>query len=172
MRIFIVGNINSGKTTLSKKLHMINNFKILSIDDFRIRYSDGTAEGEELAKRNFLYEIIRNDDAIIECTASNNIMMHLQSILPKNSCLVYKINTHLNVCLDRMNKKDFSKIPYPKYYPSISRSDEIKYAIGRIDSNIKYGMIENNFQEISKKIITIDCDYDFNEFKNPQLHEI
>lgn len=45
MRLFVLGNINSGKSFLVEKLKKVfPNYHVLKIDDYRIQNCDGTIE--------------------------------------------------------------------------------------------------------------------------------
>jgi hypothetical protein len=53
-KILIIGTLGSGKTTVAQRLARDTGFPYASIDGCRIRYGDGTVEGEERAWENFL----------------------------------------------------------------------------------------------------------------------
>ena len=53
-KILIIGTLGSGKTTVAQRLARDTGFPYASIDSCRIRYGDGTVEGEERAWENFL----------------------------------------------------------------------------------------------------------------------
>ena len=53
-KILLIGTLGSGKTTVAQLLARDTGFPYASIDTCRIRYGDGTVEGEERAWENFL----------------------------------------------------------------------------------------------------------------------
>jgi len=53
-KILIIGTLGSGKTTVAQQLAQDTGFPYASIDNCRIRYGDGTIEGEERAWEHFL----------------------------------------------------------------------------------------------------------------------
>jgi len=54
LKILIVGNIGSGKSSLAHALSEATGFPYISIDDCRRVHSDGSASGEALAWSYFL----------------------------------------------------------------------------------------------------------------------
>lgn len=140
MRIFVVGNINAGKSYVVKKLQVIYpNYPILAIDQYRKNYADGTVEKEVETRSLFAKDIIQTKDAIIEFSGGYNITDLFVNELRPNSVLVLEINADLGDCLSRLKDKDFSKTPYPKY------SESIEETIVRLDGLFMSNIIESNF---------------------------
>ncbi|MGI6769164.1 MAG: nucleotidyltransferase domain-containing protein [Bacilli bacterium] len=140
MRIFVVGNINAGKSYIvSKLVKKYPLYKVLSIDEFRKKYSDSTIEKELETRKIFADEIINSKDAIIEFSGGNTIASLFIDKLRVNSCVVLEVEENLDICLERINTKDFSKIPYPAFNESLSET------IIRLDFEFKNNCIESNF---------------------------
>jgi len=66
-KILIIGTLGSGKTTLAELLARDTGFPYASIDECRIRYGDGTIDGEEHAWEQFLAECRKPAPEILEC---------------------------------------------------------------------------------------------------------
>jgi hypothetical protein len=65
-KILLIGTLGSGKTTLAEHLAQDTGFPYASIDESRIRYGDGTVEGEDLAWDHFLEDCSRPAPGILE----------------------------------------------------------------------------------------------------------
>jgi adenylate kinase family enzyme len=71
MKIVVLGPSGSGKSTLLKKLYTsLTPNQVLKIDNFRQRFSDGTYQGEMLAKKKFVDAIIPSVLQFIESTGN------------------------------------------------------------------------------------------------------
>ena len=68
MKILIIGNIGSGKTTLGKKIQEITGFKFVQIDELREKFLNNSVSGEYLSLHKFLKEIEENENLILEFT--------------------------------------------------------------------------------------------------------
>lgn len=157
MRIFVVGNINSGKSYIVNKLaKKFPSYKILSIDEFRKKYSDGTNEKEIETRKIFAEAILNYKDAIIEFSGGIAITSLFIDKLRINSILVIEVEEDVDMCIERTINKDFSKIPYPTY------GESLKDTIRRLDLEFKNHCIEKNFHKCIlchykvKSIIDID----------------
>ena len=70
MKILIIGNIGSGKTTLGEELAKVLDFKFVTVDRLRERYQEGTVSGEYLTLHHFLKAIESEADLILEFTGA------------------------------------------------------------------------------------------------------
>lgn len=155
MRIFVVGNINSGKSYTVKKLSQIfPDYPVLAIDQYRIKYADGSIEKEEATRKRFANDIIQNKDAIIEFTGGSNITDLFMDKIRQNSSVVLEIKANIGDCLKRIEDKDFSIIPYPTY------TETIEETIIRLDRLFISKMIDSNFNRVALKHFVITSDYD------------
>lgn len=155
MRIFVVGNINAGKTYLVNKLkNIFPNYPILSIDQYRMDYADGTIEKEIYTCHRFADDIIKYKDAIIEFSGGSNITVLFEDRVRSNSAIVIEVLSNLEDCLERIRFKDFSKIPYPKF------SESMRDTIIRLDGLFKSNLIDKNFSRVSLKHLKITSDTD------------
>ena len=68
MKILIIGNIGSGKTTLGRKIQELTGFRFVQIDELREKYLKNSISGEYLSLHKFLKEIEEHKDIILEFT--------------------------------------------------------------------------------------------------------
>lgn len=66
MRILIIGNIGSGKTTLGKKIREIIGYKFVQIDEIREQYLKNAVSEEYFCLYYFLKTIEQNKNIIVE----------------------------------------------------------------------------------------------------------
>jgi len=65
MRILIIGNIGSGKTTLGKKIREIIGYKFVQIDEIREQYLKNAVSEEYFCLYYFLKTIEQNKNIIV-----------------------------------------------------------------------------------------------------------
>jgi len=147
MRIFVFGNINSGKTTIIEELkNNLPDFSILQIDNYRKKFGDGTKQGEIQAQTRFINSVFLSKDAIVEATGLGPLGAKLRdTITYKHDILLY-VDTPCKVCLERIESKKFSQIPYPKV------SENIEDTINRCANEFSEGDL-NSFWK--KKVFNI-----------------
>lgn len=154
MKVFVVGNINSGKTFYSKKIQeFLPNYEYLAIDNYRIEHGDGTYEGELKTRDIFANDILVKDNIIVEYTGGKTITDLFIDKLKQHSFIVIEVKEDLEVCLKRLRNKNFSKIPYPKFEQTIEET------IKKINHQIDMGMINDNFKDkFMRKFIISNMD--------------
>jgi adenylate kinase family enzyme len=117
MKILLLGNIGSGKTTISKVLAKRNpNWEYIAIDDFRKELSDGTIKGDAKAKSLFVKKISHDNNCqIIECTGlgrlGSSVFRRLQKY--EGELLVVVLSVSLDTCTARIKDRVWD-IPFPK----------------------------------------------------------
>ncbi|MGK0388352.1 MAG: adenylate kinase family enzyme [Maribacter sp.] len=117
MKILLLGNIGSGKTTISTALAEQNSdWEYIAIDDFRKELSDGTIKGDAKAKSVFVKKISHDNDCqIIECTGlgrlGSSVFRRLQKY--EGELLVLVLNVSLEICITRIKDRIWD-IPFPK----------------------------------------------------------
>lgn len=157
MRIFVVGNINVGKSHVVNRLkEMFPNYQIMMIDEYRKRYGDGTLDGEHRVRKAFSADIIANPNAIIEFSGGSNISTLFVDQLRRNSVIVLEVNEKLEVCIERIRQKNFHHIPYPPC------EEKLEETIVRLDREFKEGLIDHNFKDLVLKKYVIHSDDDLN----------
>lgn len=162
MQIFVVGNINAGKSVVVDKLSKIfPYYSLLSIDHYRQRYGDGTHEKEIEVRNRFACDILESHDAIIEFSGGSSIAsLFIDQLIP-NRFLVIEVQADAEICLERIAVKDFSQTPYPTY------TETIEATILRLDSEFRQGSIQTNFR--NKYLIKYNLRSDCNLYEYPWL---
>ena len=165
MRFFILGNINAGKSTFGKniQLHLKNKgleYPILSIDDFRKKYGDGSQNKENIAQDKFNLSIKKTKNAIIEMVGFGNIAKNIIESLDKNSCIIIYIQCPINICLKRLKtkKKILESVPYPESINNIEKT------IKNLDTYFSCGKLQEKWRDVCLKFYKIDITGDLNSF--------
>lgn len=115
MKILILGNIASGKSTITQKLKpILQDFEVIAIDDFRIQYGDGSMEAEENSKQIFFDAIVEHKNQIIEIMGTGDTGMQVFDKLSmfKERSVAIILQTPLEVCMERLKNREW-KVPYP-----------------------------------------------------------
>jgi shikimate kinase len=115
MKILIFGNICSGKTTLALRLSSEFKMEMLSIDDYRRKFGDGTWEAEKNVQEHFFKDISKDRNQIIETLGVGSVSEKLYSLLKTfNSiyiCIILKAD--LDTLKKRVKDRKWD-IPFPK----------------------------------------------------------
>lgn len=96
MKILIIGNIGSGKTTLGNKIQEITGFKFVQIDELREKYLNNSVSGEYYSLYQFIKNIEENDNLILEFTGAGCHKFAIKRALELNDIKVMII-----LCLTR-----------------------------------------------------------------------
>lgn len=127
MKILIIGNIASGKTTLCNRiLGNSPSYIYMAIDDYRRRYGNGNISGEEASVSKFIEDILNRKDCIVEFSGLGNIAESLRKeLLKKNEkAVLFICNRTDDECITSSRERDYSLIPYPAEYSSIETPEE------------------------------------------------
>jgi hypothetical protein len=166
VRLFVVGNINAGKSFVVNKLkNLYPNYPVLSIDEYRKQFADGTIEKEEATRKLFADDIVKYCNAIIEFSGGSTISSLFVERLRMNSVVVLEVKKTVDKCIDRLAQKDFSTIPYPKY------SERIEDTIKRLDEEFAKGAIDQNFKETVLGKLIINSNDDLKELPLKQYEQ-
>ena len=140
MKILIIGNVGSGKTTLGNNLAKLYGIKLFSIDN--IVYDDeNKLKREELEQINLLNKINReNKEYIIEGVLRKN-MDFLLNLVDK----IVVIDLNKKILKNRIRKR------YIKQKIGISKD---KYLVSKVNLGEMYDWIEKyDYERINKLII-------------------
>ncbi len=169
MKIFVLGNINSGKSYFIKKLtSLFNEYKIFQIDEYRKKYGDGSILKEELAQEKFVDDIFSEKNAIIEFSGLGKLSTKILSKLNNNSCIIFLIKENCSICINRIAKKDFNKIPYPKF----ENMETLPQTITRLDEEISSGEIHSLWYKQALKLYEATSYCDINSYPLKQYHKL
>lgn len=151
MRVLVFGNINSGKSfAIAKMKRLFPHYDVISIDDMRRRYGDGSLEGEELARNMFVGEAVKAKDAFIETTGVGWAAFFLLEELKPRSFIIIYVAEGPDICIERISAKEFSATPYP--WPDESKEG----AIRNIDAQFKSGMLKRLWKDRALDIIEVN----------------
>jgi adenylate kinase family enzyme len=139
MKIFVFGNLGSGKSHLTRYLaERFLEFSLLSIDGFRRQFGDGTIENELLAKHRFIEAIDLGTNQIIEATGCGDTGEQMANQLSSASenVMIVILDTPLEVCLSRLRNRIWD-VPYP------APTDHAINLAERTDALIREGEIQS-----------------------------
>lgn len=115
-KILFIGTLGSGKTTLAEYLVRDTGFSYASIDECRLRYADGTAEGEERAWDHFLVPCSSRAGTVLEFSGIGPHAMEVRDSLRESFVAVTVIwpVLPLEICIMRaQNRQKVIPFPYP-----------------------------------------------------------
>ncbi|MCP1715602.1 thymidylate kinase [Methanocalculus alkaliphilus] len=123
MKILIIGTLGAGKTTLARALSDETGFPYTSIDDCRIRYSDGSIVGEETAWDYFLEACSDPSPAILEFSGMGPYAQMVCDALlgSKLPVAIIWIDWPHDLCIERASKRE-KNIPAPYIWAPIDYS--------------------------------------------------
>jgi predicted nucleotidyltransferase len=127
---------------------MFPTYKVLQIDFYRKQYGNGSIEAENELQNQFINDICQYKNAIVEFSGLGKIADNLIPYLPDNENLIFLVKESVEICIQRIVKKDFSEVPYPTY-PNMETLDQ---TIIRLDKEINSGEIEHSW---NKKVFRI-----------------
>lgn len=160
MIIFVLGNMASGKTTLSKKIEeLYPSFKHLDLDEFRRKYNTGkTLDGEKTAQRMFINAIRNNKNVIIDVTGTGRFFSEYFQKDVHNQAYVILLNSSIEDCkkrqLQRLNS-GYKMPPLPSNW-NISFEDGLKF-MSSILSYMRHDLKLDANDTIENKIAKIKC---------------
>lgn len=112
MKILIIGNIGSGKTTLSKKIQEVIGYKFVQIDALREKYFEKKVSEEYYCLYEFLKAIEDNHNVILEFTGAGCHKFAVKRALElanDNTIIIHCKNRDLSLILDRLKYKELNE---------------------------------------------------------------
>ena len=138
--IVITGNIASGKTTLARGLQkLLKGYRLLSIDVYRKRYSDGSDAGEDRAWDKLMHRVSQGDDCILEMTGVGQYY-ELCLLRYPGQRIVLKIDASPAQCLRAADLRHLSGYRLPPLPYRMDRSKSIK-RIGKLLDYVDYDLL-------------------------------
>jgi predicted nucleotidyltransferase len=154
VKVFVCGNINSGKSCCIGLLtKFYPDFSVIQIDEWRKKYGDGTLEGEQRARREFISAVTNTENAFVELSGMGPLGKDLSEKIESKYFIVLYIKENVELCLDRLSSKQLSNTPYPKF------NEAIEDTIKRIDKELLCGELQMLWKDKALSIleITKDC---------------
>jgi len=111
MKILIIGNIGSEKTTLGKRTQEITRYKFIEIDKFREKYLKDAVSEEYYCLYKFLKSIEDNENIILEFTGAGCHKYAIKRALELSNDLILVIlckTKLLSTLRERMKEKTFN----------------------------------------------------------------
>lgn len=113
-KILLIGTLGSGKTTIAERLARDSGFPYTSIDHCRVKYGDGTIEGEERAWEKFLVACRKPAPGILEFCGMG---IHVEEVRDNLLCSTVPVSViwlvlPLDTCIARASQRQ-KTIPYP-----------------------------------------------------------
>ena len=111
MKVLIIGNIGSGKTTIGKEIQKFTGYKFVQIDQLREKYLTEHVSEEYYCLYEFLKSIENNSDIILEFTG---VGCHKYAVkralqLSKDKILIVLCkNRNFEFILERIENKEYS----------------------------------------------------------------
>ena len=125
-KIFLIGGVCSGKTTICNILKNSFGFEYLAIDNYRMKFSDGSLEGEKLAYQKFIQDVnsIESENAIVvECSGLSQYFEELET----RNCFIFHLEVSEMESKFRQverNKNGYLSPPFPYVFNKVSTFDD------------------------------------------------
>jgi hypothetical protein len=156
MKTILFGNAGSGKSTILDMIAASSDYEIIQIDEFRRQYSDGSKEGEEIARNIFFSRVVPNKKQFIECSGVGEVAKLLFDVLKRTGepllCLTLLVPAE--ICKERL-KNRVVDLPFPRPV------SEINSFIDRTQAKIQEGEITNLWIKRADTIIRYESNIDW-----------
>lgn len=142
MRIFVFGNINSGKSYIIDSLKILHpEYRVLSIDSYRKKYGENTWDSEINTQNIFVDDVFETDNIIVECTGLGPLGEKLAKNICNKTDIILFNKTPLETCLERVPLKDLTLTPYPPV------EEQIEITIAKTDALLNNGTLHALWQD-------------------------
>jgi len=115
MKIIIVGNIASGKSTIAAKLAQATGYTLLQIDAYRQQYGDGTPEADFQAKKAFTDACAQPGNHVIELLGTGQTALMVYRAIFNYKAVVIGIVATPATCLGRYKQRAPHAFKIPAY---------------------------------------------------------
>ena len=149
MKIILIGNIASGKSSMAKLLkNKYKNSEIIAIDEIRKKFGDGTMDKEmECKERLIEYVRIGKGMQIIEISGVGELGKRLFNLLQEIECHI--IVVYLKVSIEEINKRIIGRLwdtPIP------FKKENIPVAIKYTHEQFETGLLQRLMNRCPKAI--------------------
>ena len=113
MKILIIGNIGSGKTTIGREIQKFTNYKFIQIDQLREKYLNEYVSEEYYCLYEFLKSIENISDIILEFTGVGCHKYAVKRALQLSNDIIIILckNRSFELILERIENKKYSYVP-------------------------------------------------------------
>jgi len=122
MKIFLFGNVGSGKSTIAHEIVAQHpEIEYLAIDEYRKRFSDGSMEAEKATQQRFVGDVTLDAKIqLIECSGLGDVGLGLQDKFEKyeEPVLVVVLMLTADECIQRIANRVWDT-PFPKDHDHI-----------------------------------------------------
>ena len=125
-KIFLIGGVCSGKTTICNILKNSFGFKYLAIDNYRQKFGDGSLEGEKLAYQKFIQDVnsIESESPIVvECSGLSQYFEELET----KNCFIFHLEVSEMEAKYRQVQRGLSGYlapPFPYHFNKITTFED------------------------------------------------
>ncbi|MHA1275148.1 MAG: shikimate kinase [Promethearchaeota archaeon] len=112
MKILIIGNIGSGKTTLGKKIQELTGFRFVQIDEIREKFFKKKVSEEYYCLYEFLKAVEESENVILEFTGAGCHKYAIKKALELSNdkiIIVHCKNRDFSIINERVKNKEMNK---------------------------------------------------------------
>ena len=162
-KIFFIGAVCSGKTTVAKILKNVFGFVYLAIDDYRVKFGDGSLEGEKLAYQHFIQDVNSIESElpiVVECTGLSQYFEELET----KNCFIFHFEvSELEAKFRQVERHQNGYLapPFPYHFNKVSTFDDYSAKF----SNTEFTYLNSELYTPEKIAISI-CKLLIRKYKN------
>lgn len=170
MKIIVLGNSCSGKSTLISRFNASLKFPVIAIDDFRAKFGNFTWQGDQKAVNEFIKAIkFDRSHQIIECSGTGKtgekLRLKISSI--DDNFLIIFVCTENSLCSIRASSKMWHELKMPGDWKKSLSTNILNYNLSEIMNEYPKRipiMIVSNLQE--------DAISEVSKLINTEIHEL
>ena len=125
-KIFIIGGVCSGKTTICNILKNSFGFVYLAIDDYRLNFSDGSLQGEKLAYQKFIKDVnsIESEKPIV--IESSGLSQYFDELETVRRFIFHLEVSELEAKFRQVERElsGYKKVPFPYIFNEITSFED------------------------------------------------
>ena len=150
MKILLIGNIGSGKTTLGKKIQEFTGFKFIQIDEIREKFFDKKVSEEYYCLYEFIKAIENTNNVILEFTGAgcHKFAVKRALELSNDKVIIIRCNTRkFSTILERLKDKELNM--------SFPFNTDVENHVQFIEEELNKGTLERFWELLNSFFIEI-----------------